>query len=94
MYYGKIIAITIATITFTEIGMNLRGVLKYRKAKLPVLHSIKTISLGTSLISLVLTQAAILAFADDMQNPSANGMLGSLLWEVWQPSLGGDLAYR
>ena len=82
MYYGKIIAITIATITFTEIGMNLRGVLKYRKAKWPVLHSIKTISLGTSLISLVLTQAAILAFADDMQNPSANGMLGSLMGGV------------
>ena len=82
MYYGKIIAITIAAITFTEIGMNLRGVLKYRKAKLPVLHSIKTISLGTSLISLVLTQAAILAFADDMQNPSANGMLGSLMGVV------------
>lgn len=79
VYYGKIIAITIATITFTEIGTNLRGVLKYRKAKLPVLHSIKTISLGTSLISLVLTQAAILAFADDVQNPSANGVLGSLM---------------
>lgn len=79
VYYGKIIAITIATITFTEIGMNLRGVLKYRKAKLPVLHCIKTISLGTSLISLVLTQAAILAFADDVQNPSANGILGSLM---------------
>lgn len=79
VYYGKIMALTIATITFTEIGMNLRGVLKYRKAKQPVIHSIKTISLGTSLISLVLTQAAILAFADDVQNPSANGVLGSIM---------------
>lgn len=60
VYYGEIIAITIAAITFTEIGINLRGVLKYRKAKLPVIHAIKTINLGTSLISLVLTQAAIL----------------------------------
>lgn len=77
--YGKIIAISIATITFTEIGMNLRGMLTYRKAKLPLIHAIKTISLGTSLISLVLTQAAILAFADDKQNPSVNGLLGAIM---------------
>ena len=82
VYYGEIIAITIATIAFAEIGMNLRGVLKYRKAKLPVLHCLKTISLGTSLISLVLTQAAILAFADDVQNPSVNGLLGSIMGGV------------
>lgn len=78
VYYGDIIAITIATITFTEIGLNVRGVIKYRKAKTPLLHALKIISLGTSLISLVLTQAAILAFADDVQNPSVNGLLGAI----------------
>lgn len=82
VHYGKIIAISIATITFTEIGMNLRGMLKYRKAKSPLLHAIKTISLGTSLISLVLTQSAILAFADDVQNPSVNGLLGAIMGGV------------
>ncbi len=82
VYYGEIIAITIATITFTEIGINLQGVLKYRKAKLPVIHAIKTINLGTSLISLVLTQAAILSFADENQNPFVNGILGSLMGGV------------
>lgn len=78
VYYGNIIAITIATITFTEIGLNVRGILKYRKAKTPLLHALKIISLGASLISLVLTQAAILAFADEVQNPSANGLLGAI----------------
>lgn len=78
VYYGDIIAITIAAITFTEIGLNVRGVIKYRKAKTPLLHALKIISLGTSLISLVLTQAAILAFADDTQNPSVNGLLGAI----------------
>ncbi len=82
VYYGEIIAITIAAITFTEIGINLQGVLKYRKAKLPVIHAIKTINLGTSLISLVLTQAAILSFADENQNPFVNGILGSLMGGV------------
>lgn len=75
---GNIIAITIATITFFEIGLNVRGIIKYRKAKTPLLHALKIISLGTSLISLVLTQAAILAFADEIQNPSVNGLLGVL----------------
>lgn len=79
MYYGEIIAITIATITFTEIGINLHGVLKYRKSNLPVLHAVKTINLGTSLISLVLTQAAILAFADSGNNSFVNGILGSIM---------------
>ena len=34
------------------------------------------------MISLVLTQAAILAFADDVQNPSVNGLLGSIMGGV------------
>lgn len=79
VYYGKILAISIATVVFTEIGLNLRGVLKYRKSCTPLLHAIKTINLGASLISLVLTQSAILAFADEAQNPSANGILGTLM---------------
>ncbi len=77
--YDKILAITIAAITFTEIGLNLWGVFRYRKAATPLLHVLKTISLATSLISLVLTQAAILSFADETQNPSVNGILGTLM---------------
>ena len=77
--YGNIIAITIAAITFTEIGFNLYGVVKYRKNNIPLLHALKMISLATSLISLVLTQSAILSFADDTQNPSANGLLGTIM---------------
>lgn len=74
--YGSIIAITIATITFTEIGVNIWGILKYRKNRTPLLHALKIISLGTSLISLVLTQSAILAFADNTHDPGVNGYLG------------------
>ncbi|RGZ03525.1 hypothetical protein DXA14_15605 [Hungatella hathewayi] len=76
--YGKITAITIAAITFTEIGVNVWGVIKYRKYHSPLLHALKMISLGTSLISLVLTQSAILAFADEAQDPSVNGFLGTV----------------
>ena len=76
--YGKITAITIATITFTEIGVNVWGVIKYRKYHSPLFHALKIISLGASLISLVLTQSAILAFADEAQDPSVNGFLGTV----------------
>lgn len=79
VYYGKILAITIATVVFTEIGLNLKGVIQYRKGATPLLHAIKTINLGASLISLVLTQSANLAFADEVQNPSANRILGALM---------------
>ena len=77
--YGKITAITIATITFTEIGLNMRGVLKHRKSKYPMLHALKTIGLGTSLISLVLTQSAILSFTGDLQYPAINGFFGTVM---------------
>lgn len=77
--YHPYLAMGIATVTFVEIGVNLRGVLVYRKNHTPLLHALKTISLATSLISLVLTQAAILSFADDIPDPAANGILGALM---------------
>lgn len=77
--YHEYIALAIAAFTFTEIGLNLRGMLMFRKNHSPVLHAIKTIHLAASLISLVLTQTAILAFADEERNPSADGILGALM---------------
>lgn len=77
--YHPYIAMGIATVTFVEIGFNLRGVLVFRKNHSPLLHALKTINLATSLISLVLTQAAILSFADEVQNPASNGILGALM---------------
>lgn len=77
--YHPYIAMGIATVTFVEIGLNLRGVLVFRKNHSPLLHALKTINLATSLISLVLTQAAILSFADEGQNPASNGILGALM---------------
>ena len=77
--YGEITAITIATITFAEIGINMRGFLKYRKSDYPLVYALKTIGLSTSLISLVLTQSTILSFVEETQNPSVNGFLGAIM---------------
>lgn len=77
--YHEYIALAIATFTFAEIGLNIRGVIINRNNKTPLLHAIKTINLAASLISLVLTQSAILAFAGDgNHNPAVNALLGLL----------------
>lgn len=74
--YHMYIALAIATFTFTEIGINLYGMLANRKNRTPLLHAIKTINLAASLVSLVVTQSAILAFADQGYNPAVNALMG------------------
>lgn len=77
--YHKYIALSIATFTFTEIGLNLYGMIANRSSRTPLLHAIKTINLAASLISLVLTQSAILAFAGGgNHDPAVNALMGLL----------------
>lgn len=63
--YHMYIALGIATFTFTEITLNIRGVIVEFKNKSPLFHALKMINLASSLISLVLVQNAILSFADE-----------------------------
>ena len=74
--YHMYVALAIATFTFTEIGMNLYGMIANRKNRTPLLHAIKTINLAASLVSLVVTQSAILAFAGQGYNPAVNALMG------------------
>ena len=60
--YHPYLAMGIATVIFTEIGLNLWGVWVERKKKSPLFHTLKIINLASSLIGLVLTQTAILSF--------------------------------
>lgn len=60
--YHMYIALGIATVTFTEITLNIRGVVIEHKNKSPLFHALKMINLASSLISLVLVQNAILSF--------------------------------
>ena len=62
-HYHFYIAIGIAAFTFTEIGLNLRGLLIERKNKSMLLYAVKMESLASSLICLVLTQKALLSFS-------------------------------
>lgn len=61
--YSTIGAITIAAVTFFEIGVAIRGVFLARKKEDRLMESIRLTNLATALISLVLTQTAIMSFA-------------------------------
>lgn len=81
--YHMYIALAIATFTFTEIGLNIRGVIVERKNHAPLIHAIKMINLSSSLICLVLTQTAILSFASDLPtHAKANGLMGIIMGGV------------
>lgn len=76
--YHMYIALAIAT--FTEIGLNIRGVIMERKNNAPLIHAIKMINLSSSLICLVLTQTAILSFASDLPtHANVNGLMGIIM---------------
>ena len=77
--YHMYVALAIATFTFAEIGINLYGMLTNRGNRTPLVHAIKTINLAAALISLVLTQSALLSFAGDgRHDPAVNGLMGLL----------------
>jgi len=79
--FHEYVAIGIAAITFAEIGLNISGVLRERKNHSLPGQSVKMINLAASLISLVLTQTALLSFASDQvdAHPTANGFMGILM---------------
>lgn len=79
--YHMYAALAIATFTFAELIINVRGVVVERHNHTPLVHAIKMINLASSLICLVLTQTAILSFADTQVHlhPAANGFIGILM---------------
>lgn len=84
--YHMYIAIGIAAVTFTEVGLNIRGVIVTRHNHTLLIHVIKMINLSASLIAMVLTQTALLSFTnkegDALVTSKANGVIGILMGTV------------
>ncbi|MDF2926633.1 MAG: hypothetical protein K0R57_5547 [Paenibacillaceae bacterium] len=74
--YHEYIAIAIAAVTFTEIAVSLHGAVSARRNEEPVIEAIKLTNLASSLISLVLTQTAIMSFTHEGDTSFYNGMSG------------------
>ncbi|MBP1042940.1 hypothetical protein I6N95_18150 [Vagococcus sp. BWB3-3] len=79
--YDMNVALIIATFTFIEIGLGIRGVIVELKNHSLLIHGLKMINLASALVSLVLTQTAILSFSDSQTSlhPTANGLFGVLM---------------
>ncbi len=81
--YSKYTGIGIAAFAFTELGLNIRGVIVERNNHNQLFHAVKMINLASSLICLVLTQTAILSFTHehvpDYDPSMSNGLMGILM---------------
>ncbi len=79
MRYSQIVAISIAAVTFTEIGMNIRGAVVAHRNNTPLVQAVKLANLASSLICLALTQTALLSFTTEQDLSTANGVMGILM---------------
>lgn len=74
--YSSGVAIAIAAVTFTEIVLAVNGSITARKSQEPIIEAIKLTNLAAALISLVLTQTAILSFKHKGSIALYNGFSG------------------
>lgn len=75
--YSMNIALAIACMTFVEIGMAVHGsIVTMKNGNVPAVSAIKLSNLAASLISLVLTQTAILSFTHQGDMSYYNGLAG------------------
>ena len=74
--YNLYSGLLVATVSFFDIGYSIYGIVK-SKDKNKQLHTLKLVSLATALISLQLTQSAILSFTQmGIDNSLYNGLIG------------------
>lgn len=79
-YYDLYTAITIATITFYEIGYSIYGIIKSIKKNNYQNQLLMLVNLATSLISLELTQTALLSFQlNNLDTSLYNGIIGIIV---------------
>lgn len=76
--FPMIIALSIAVYTFLEFGINIRDAIRLRMLHDLESAALKFISLASTMICFVLTQTAILSFADERDTSAANGLAGIL----------------
>ena len=76
--FPMIIALLIAAYTFLEFGINIRDAIRLRMLHDLESAALKFISLTSTMICFVLTQTAILSFADERDTSAANGLAGIL----------------
>ncbi|MFT8355737.1 MAG: hypothetical protein ABF780_03865 [Bifidobacterium aquikefiri] len=77
--YNQIIAITVATITVTKIGIAVRGLVVSRRERNPMDSAIKLISFTDALLSVVVMQNVLLESTQSQHANQSSGLFGMAL---------------
>lgn len=92
--YNNVVAIGIATVTFTEIGLAIKGILNARKNDELITEAIKFVNLASALISLVLTQTALMSFAQKGELNTMHIGISGLLFGIISAIIGLNMMRR
>jgi len=71
-----IVGIAIACYTFLEFGINIREAIRLRKSNALEAKALRAISLSSTLLCFVLTQTALMSFANEGDSSFANALAG------------------
>jgi len=74
--YDMYVALVIALYTFVEFGINIKEAIKLRNSKALEAKALRAISFSSTLICFVLTQTAIMSFANEGDNSFTNALSG------------------
>jgi len=74
--YDMYVALVIALYTFVEFGINIKEAIKLRKSMALEAKALRAVSFSSTLICFVLTQTAIMSFANEGDNSFANALSG------------------
>lgn len=81
--YSLYTGLAIATVSFTEIGYSIYGIIKSKNQTDEKSNILKLINFATALISLELTQAALLSFTNSgMDSSLYNGLIGIVVGSI------------
>lgn len=89
--YGEIVAITVATISFTKIGMAIRGMVVAHKTHNPIDSSVKFVTFIDAMLSLVITQDVLLEAEGAQHAAQSSGLFGiglgalTMIIGLWMP---------
>ena len=74
--YPMTIALMIACYTFGEFGINIREAIRLRKSQALEAKALRAVSFSSTLLCFVLTQTAIMSFANEGDNSFSNALSG------------------
>lgn len=74
--YSMNVALVIACYTFVEFGINVREIIRIRRSHALEAKALRMISLSATLLCFVLTQTAIMSFANEGDNHFSNALSG------------------